>query len=96
MQSFEDAKLQGGERHSRLRSDRDVNISDSEQHTQEEPFPSSGKEQKTSKTGKSVLSGPNKNIMDSTKDSPFRRSKASGPNAKLGPKRSNKSKQTPH
>ena len=57
---------------------------------------SSGKEQKTSKTGNSVLSGPNKNITDSTKDGPFRSTKATGSNAKLGPKRSNKSKQTPH
>ena len=51
--------------------------------------------QKTSKTGNSVLSGPNKNITDSTKDSPFRSTKATGSNVKLGPKRSFKSKQTP-
>ena len=96
MHSIKDAKLQGGERCSGLRSGRDVNVSDGEQHTQEEPSASSGKELKMSKTCNSVHSGPNKNIMDSVKDSPFRRSNASGSNAKLGPKRSNKGKQTPH
>ena len=95
MHSFEDAKLQGGERHSRLRSGRDVDVSDSEQHTQEEPSATSRKELNSSKTGNLVLSGPNKNITDSVKDGPFRRSKAAGSNAKLGPKRSNKSKQAP-
>ena len=35
MQSFEDAKLQGGERCSGLRSARDVDVSDGEQHNQE-------------------------------------------------------------
>ena len=46
MHSFEDVKIQGGERCSRLRSGRDVDISDEEQHTQEEPSASSGKEPK--------------------------------------------------
>ena len=96
MHSFKDAKLQGGERCSGLRSGRDVNVSDSEHHTQEEPSASSGKELKMSKTCNSVHSGPNKNMMYSVKDSPFRRSNASGSNAKLSPKRRNISKQTPH
>ena len=56
MHSFEDAQNHGGERHSRLRSGRDVNVSDKEQHTQEEPSASSGKELKTSKSGNSVIS----------------------------------------
>ena len=73
-----------------------VDVSDSEQHTQEESSASRGKEPKTSKSGNLVLSGPNKNTMDSTKDGPFRNAKAPGSNVKLGPKRSNKSKQTPH
>ena len=60
--SFEDAKIQGGERCSRLRSGGNVDVSDREQHTQEEPSASSGKEQKTSKSGNSVLSGLNKEI----------------------------------
>ena len=46
-----------------------------------------------SKTGNSVHSGPNKSITDSVKDGP-RRSNVSGSNAKLGPKRSSKKKQT--
>ena len=56
MHSFEDAQNHNGERHSRLRSGRDVNVSDKEQHTQEEPSVSSGKELKTSKSGNSVIS----------------------------------------
>ena len=95
MHSFEDAKIQGGERHSGLRSGRDMDDSDEEQHTQEESSASSGKEPKTSKTGNSVLSGPNKNITDSTKDGPFRNAKATGSNVKLGPKRKHTSKQAP-
>ena len=46
-------------------------ISDGEQHSQEEPSVTTGKEPKTSKSGNSVHSGPNKNIMDSVKDGPF-------------------------
>ena len=92
--NFEDAKLQG-ERRIGPRTGGDVDVSDGEQHTQGEPSPTTGKELKTSKSGILVLSGPNKNIMNSTKDGPFRKTKATGSNAKLGPKRSNKSKQTP-
>ena len=72
-----------------------MDVCDREQHTQGEPSVTIGKELKTSKTGNSVLSGPNKNITDSTKDSPFRNAEATGSNVKLGPKRSNKSKQIP-
>ena len=73
-----------------------MDVSNGEQHTQGEPSVTRGKELKTSKTGNLVLSGPNKNIMDSAKDGPFRRSKATGSNAKLGPQRSKQSKQTQH
>ena len=72
-----------------------VNISDHEQHTQEEPSASRGKELKTSQSGNMVLSGPNKNIMDSIKDGPFSNCNTNGSNAKLGPKRSKRSQQTP-
>ena len=94
--SFEDTKIQGGERRSRLRSGRDVDVGDGEQHTQEDAPATNGKELKTSKTGNSVLSGPKKNITDSVKDSPFRSNKATGSKAKDSPKRSKQSKQTPH
>ena len=73
-----------------------MDISDEEQHIQGEPSVTIGKEPKTSKTGNSVLSGPNKNITDSTKDSPFRKTKATGSSVKRGPKRGNNSKQTQH
>ena len=48
-----------------------MDVSDGEQHSQEEPSATTGKEPKTSKSGNSVHSGPNKNITDSVKDSPF-------------------------
>ena len=94
--SFEDAKIQGGEKHIRLRSGEDVDVSDKEQPSQEEPSATTGKEPKTSKTGNSVLSRPNKNITDSVKDGRFMNVKATGSNMKLSPKRNNQSKQTPH
>ena len=95
MHSFEDAKIQGGKRCTGPRSSGNVDVSDSEQHTQEEPSANTGMELKTSRTGNSVLSGPNKNIMDSVKDGPFRKHTASGSYAKLSPKRTSKAKQTP-
>ena len=54
-----------------MRSGRDVDVSDEEQHSQEESSATTGKEPKTSKLGNSVHSGPNKNITDSAKDGPF-------------------------
>ena len=96
MHSFEDAKIQGGERSIRPRTGGNVDMSDGEQHTQEEPSATTGKEPKTSKTGNLVPSGPNKNITDSVKDSPFRKHTATGSNAKLSPKRKYTSKQAPH
>ena len=95
MYNFEDAKIQGGKRRIGLRTGGDVDVSDAEQHSQEELSATTGKEPKMSKTGNSVVSGPNKNIIDSVKDGPFRKHAASGSNTKLGPKRSLKAKQTP-
>ena len=83
------------ERHSGLKPSGDVDVRDEEQHIQDELSATRGKELKTSKSGNWVLSGPNKNITDNTKDVPFRSSKATGSNVKLSPKRSNKSKQPP-
>ena len=95
MHSFKDAKIQGKKRSSRLKSCGGVDVNDEEQHSQEEPSVTNKKEPKTSKTGNSVLSEPNKNIMDSTKDGPLRKVSATGSNAKLGPKRKHTSKQAP-
>ena len=95
MHSFEDTKLQGRKRHIRSRSGRDVDISDGEQYSPEEPSVTIEKELKTSKTGNSVLSGPNKKIRDNLKDSPFRKHTAGSSNAKLGPKRKHTSKEAP-
>ena len=92
MHSYEDTKIQGRERSSRLKSGGDVDVNDEEQPSHEEPSATTGKEPKTSKTGNLFISGPNKNIMDSKKDGPFRNA---GSNAKLSPKRKHTSKQAP-
>ena len=68
MHSFKDAKIQGGKGAIKLRPGRDVNISDEEQHSPVEPSATTGKEPKTSKSGNSVLSGPNNKITDSVKE----------------------------
>ena len=67
MHSFKDAKIQGGKGPIKLRPGRDVDISDKEQHSPEEPSATTRKEPKTSKSGNSVHSGPNKKITDSVK-----------------------------
>ena len=95
MHSFEDAKIQGGKGAIKLRSGRDVNVSDKKQHSPEEPSATTGKEPKTSKLGNSVHSGPNKKIMDSVKDSPFRKHTADSSNVKSGSKRKHTSKEVP-
>ena len=92
MQNFEDTKLQGGKRTTGVRPGRDVDVSDGEQHSQEEPSATTGKELKTSKSGNSVHSGPNKNITDSVKDGPFSNQTADSSNAKSGPKMKHTSK----
>ena len=95
MHSFEDAKIQGGKRATGVRPGRDVDVSDGEQHSQEEPSATTGKEPKTSKSGNSVHSGPNKNITDSVKDSPFSNQTTDSSNAKSGPKMKHTSKKAP-
>ena len=95
MHNFEDAKIQGRKRATGVRSGRDVDVSDGEQHSQEEPSATNGKEPKTSKSGNSVHSGPNKNIMDSVKDSPFSNQTTDSFNAKDGPKIKHTSKKAP-
>ena len=92
IQNFEDAKIQGGKRATGVRPGRDVDVSDREQHSQEEPSVTTGKEPKTSKSGNSVHSGPNKNITDSVKDGPFSNQTADSSNAKSGPKMKHTSK----
>ena len=94
MQNFEDAKIQGGKRATGVRPGRDVDVSDGEQHSQEEPSATTGKEKK-SKSGNSVHSGPNKNITDSVKDGPFSNQTADSSNAKSGPKMKHTSKKAP-
>ena len=96
MQNFEDAKIQGGKRATGgVRPGRDVDVSDGEQHSQEEPSATTGKEPKTSKSGNSVPSGPNKNITDSVKDGPFSNQTADSSNVKSGPKMKHTSKKAP-
>ena len=95
MHSFEDAKIQGEKRATGVRPGRDVDVSDVEQHSQEEPSATTGKELKTSKLGNSVHSGPNKKIMDSVKDGPFRKHTAGRSDVKDGPKRKHTSKEVP-
>ena len=95
MQNFEDAKIQGGKRVTGVRPGRDVDASDGEQHSQEEPSATTGKEPKTSKSGNSVHSGPNKKITDSIKDGPFSNQTADSSNAKSGPKMKHTSKKAP-
>ena len=96
MQNFEDAKIQGGKRATGVRPGRDVDISDGEQHSQEEPSATTGKEPKTSESGNSVHLGPNKKITDSVKDGPFSNQTADSSNVKSGPKMKHTSKKAPH
>ena len=49
MHTFEDTKIQGKKRSSGLKTGGGVDINDKEQHSQEEPSVSTGKEPKTSK-----------------------------------------------
>ena len=95
MHSFEDAKIQGGKRATGVRPGRDVDVSNREQHSQEEPSATMGKEPKTSKLGNSVHSGPNKKIMDSVKDGPFSNQTAGSSKSKSGPKMKHTSKEAP-
>ena len=47
-----------------MRPGKDGDVSDGEQHSQDEASATTGKEPKTSKQGNSVHSGPNKKIAD--------------------------------
>ena len=96
MQNFEDAKIQGGKRAIGVRPGRDVDVSEGEQHSQEEPSATTEKEPKTLKLGNSVHSRPNKKITDSVKDGPFSNQTADSSNAKSGPKMKHTSKKAPH
>ena len=96
MHNFEDAKIQGGKRATGVRPGRDVDVSDGEQHSQEEPSATTGKEPKTSKSGNSVHSGSNKKFTDSVKEGPFSNQTADSSNAKSGPKMKHTSKKAPH
>ena len=95
MQSFEDAKIQEVKGAIKLRPGRDIDVSDEEQHSPEEPSATTGKEPKTSKSGNLVHAGPNKKITDSVKDGPFRKHTAGSSNAKSGPKMKHTSKEAP-
>ena len=82
MHNFKDTKTQGRKTATGVRSGGDVDVSDEEQHSQDEPSATTGKEPKTSKSGNSVHSGPNKNITDSIKDGPFSNQTASNSSTK--------------
>ena len=95
MHSFEDAKSQGRKTATGVRSGTVVDVSDGEQHSQDEPSVTTGKEPKTSKQGNLVHSGPNKNkVTDNVKDGPFS-NQTSNSNAKSGPKMKHTSKKAP-
>ena len=95
MHNFENAKIQGKSNGNQPTSGGGVDVSDEEQHSQDEASASKGKELKTSRTGNVVLSGPNKIITDSNKDGPLRKGATTGSNAKLGPKMKQTSKKAP-
>ena len=95
MHNFKDAKIQDKSSSKGPTSGGGVNINDEEQHSQDETSASKGKEPKTSRTGNAVLSGPNNNITDSTKDGPLRKGATTGSNVKLGPKMKQTSKKAP-
>ena len=95
MHSFEDAKIQAGKKATGVRSGRGVDVSDREQHSQEGPSATTEKKLKSSQSGNSVHSGPNKNITDSVKDGPFSNQTIDNSNAKSGPKMKHTSKKAP-
>ena len=95
MHSLEDAKLQTRKKATGVRPGRDGDVSDGEQHSQDEPSATTGKEPKTSKQGNLVHSGPNKKIMDNVKDGPFSNQTGNKSNAKSGPKRKDTGKKAP-
>ena len=72
-----------------------MDIRDGEQHSQDEPSVTTGKEPKTSKQGNLVHSGPNKKITDSVKDGPFSNQTGNNSYTKSGPKMKHTSKKAP-
>ena len=84
--SFQDAKIQGREMSRESSSGKDVNVSDEEQHTQEDPSEPTQEAPKTSKIGNTTI----------VKDGPFRKGHRSGSNAKDGPKMNCKGQKPPH
>ena len=95
MHSFEDAKLQARKKATGVRPGKDGDVSDGEQHSQDEASVTTGKEPKTSKQGNSVHSGPNKKITDRVKDGPFSNKTGNNSNVKHGPKMKDTSKKAP-
>ena len=96
MHNFKNAKIQGKSDGKGSKISGDVDINDEDQHSQDEASASTGKELKTTRSGNSVLSGPNKGITDNIKDGPLRKGGKSASNAKLGPKMKQTSKKAPH
>ena len=84
MHNFEDAKIQGKKTATGVSSGRDVDVSDEEQHSPEEPSATTGREPKTPKT----------ESMDSAKHGPFRKGTRGAP-SKDGPKMKHTSKKSP-
>ena len=70
-------------------------VPDIEEELPDDPA-TTGKEPKTSKSGNSVQSGPNKNITDSINDGPFSNQTTDSSNAKSGPRMKHTSKKAPH
>ena len=95
MHSFEDANKKARKKATGVRPGKDVDVSDGEQHSQDEASATTGKEPKTSKQGNSVHSGPNKKITDRVKDGPFSNKTGNDSNAKHGPKMKHTSKKAP-
>ena len=96
MHNFEDAKIQAGKRATGVRPGRDVDVSGRGAAQPRGVICGQlEKEPKTSKSGNSVPSGPNKNITDSVKDGPFSNQTADNSNAKSGPKMKHASKKAP-
>ena len=96
MHSFEDANKKARKKATGVRPGKGVDVSDGEQHSQDEASATTGKEPKTSKQGNSVHSGPNKKITDRVKDGPFSNKTGNDFNAKHGPKMKHTSKKAPH
>ena len=85
MHSFKDAKIQGRKTATGVRSGRDVDITEEEQHSPEAPSATIGRQPKMPKTESTA----------NTKDGPFRKHTSGAP-SKDGPKRKHTSKKSPH